>query len=481
MNKKAYSLFGLCLLVNIAFGQFQQGLRMGKYTSLYQMMLNPAAAPETNAINLIQGGVYAQSNIIGVEEANAMKLLPGKNGQVIVYPRGRVKYPQGNSGVPDTLTGFFKDSLNHHFAFGSFVIEGPSAVVALNENISSGLAFRIKGHLGAFDIPHGMIPLTHAAQPFYATYPIAPFNMSGAVYAEIPLSLAVRKIVGFNVLSIGTSVKFLLPMMSAFVDSRNTLNISQRPANNFNLANVDGEMAFSVWSRNPIDGKIKKSLNGFGLGLDIGARLTEGEGRWFVGAALTDLGYIGFNKNATTYDITSTGVSSHSGLDYIRSISKGNVIQAGNLLSTDILGSSLAGISGSNFNMLLPVSFNFQAGFSIGDAFFISSMANVPLLKAKKKLQSIESFMLMPSWESGFWAIRLPFTLTERKSFTAGFALRAGPLTLGSDHIGSWLSSSKFTGSDIYLALQLPIFYDNNKQNKGRGGKNSNLFRCYTF
>ena len=161
--------------------------------------------------------------------------------------------------------------------------------------------------------------------------------------------------------------------------------------------------------------------------------------------------------------------------------SKGNVIQAGNLLSTDILGSSLAGISGSNFNMLLPASFNFQAGFSIGDAFFISSMANVPLLKAKKKLQSIESLMLMPSWESGFWAIRLPFTLTERKSFTAGFALRAGPLTLGSDHIGSWLSSSTFTGSDISLALQLPIFYDNNKQNKGRGGKNSNLFRCYTF
>jgi hypothetical protein len=328
----------------MAFGQFQQGLRMGKYTSLYQMMLNPAAAPEGNAINLIQGGINAHNNIIGVEKANTMMLLPGKNGQVIVYPRGRVKYPQGNSGVPDTLFGFFQDSLNNHFAYGSFILEGPSAVVAVNENISIGLALRMKGQLGAFDIPQGMIPFTHAAQPFYATYPIEPFTLSGAVYAEIPLTLALRKIVGFNVLSLGTSIKGLLPMMSAFVDSRNTLNISQRPANNFNLANVDGEMAFSVWSRNPIDGTIKKSLNGFGLGLDIGARLTEGEGRWFVGAALTDLGYIGFKKNTTTYQITSSGVSSHSGLDYIRSISKGNVIQAGNLLSTVILVFCLVGI-----------------------------------------------------------------------------------------------------------------------------------------
>jgi hypothetical protein len=481
MDKKLYSLFGLCLLVNMAFGQFQQGLRMGKYTSLYQMMLNPAAAPEGNAINLIQGGINAHNNIIGVEKANTMMLLPGKNGQVIVYPRGRVKYPQGNSGVPDTLFGFFQDSLNNHFAYGSFILEGPSAVVAVNENISIGLALRMKGQLGAFDIPQGMIPFTHAAQPFYATYPIEPFTLSGAVYAEIPLTLALRKIVGFNVLSLGTSIKGLLPMMSAFVDSRNTLNISQRPANNFNLANVDGEMAFSVWSRNPIDGTIKKSLNGFGLGLDIGARLTEGEGRWFVGAALTDLGYIGFKKNTTTYQITSSGVSSHSGLDYIRSISNGNVIQAGNLLSTDILGSSLAGITGTDFNMFLPASFHFQAGFSIGDAFFISSMANVPLLKAKKKLQSIQSFMIMPSWESGFWAIRLPLTLIERKSFTTGFALRAGPLTLGTDHIGSWVTTATLTGSDIYVALQLPIFYDNNRQRKGSAGKNSNLFRCYTF
>ena len=482
MNKNIYSLLGFCFFVNLAFGQFQQGLRMGKYTSLYQMMLNPAAAPEGNAINLIQGGVYAKSNIIGVEKANVLNLLPRKNGLVIVYPRGRVKSPEaGIIGVPDTLFGFFQDTLNRHFAYGSFVVEGPSAVVALNENFSVGLGMRVKGNLGAFNIPEGMIPFTHAAQPFYATYPIAPFNMSGVVYTEIPLTLAVKKIVGFNVLSLGTSVKFILPMMSAYVDSRNALNISQRPTNNFNLTNVDGEMAFSVWSRNPTNGKIKKSLNGFGMGLDLGGRLTEGEGRWFVGAALTDLGYVGFNKNSTTYNITSTGVSSHSGAAYISTISKGNVIQAGNLLSTDILGSSLAGVSGSRFKMLLPTSFNFQGGIAIGNSFFISSFANIPLLNAIKNIQSMETVMVMPSWESGFWAVKIPLTLSNRQLFFGGLALRAGPLTIGSDNIKSWVTKSSFTGSDFYFALQLPLFYGNNKQSKGRGGKNSNLFRCYSF
>lgn len=481
MKKTLFFLISSCLFVNLALGQFQQGLRMGKYTSLYQMMLNPAAAPEGTAINLLQGGVFANNNMLRVSNANLLQLLPRKNGLVINFPRGRVKYPNNSTGVPDTLDGFFQDTLKNHWAYGSFVLEGPSAVVALNENFSIGLGFRVKGNIGAFKIPPGMIPFTHAAQPFYATYPIAPFNLNGAVYTEIPLTLNIKKIVGFNVLSVGTAVKFMLPMMSAFVDSKTDLNISQRPNNNFNLSNVDGDMGFSVWSRNPISGGIRKSLNGFGMGLDIGARLTEGEGRWFVGAALNDIGYIGFNSNTTTYKVTSTGVSLHEGSDYISAISKGNVIQAGNLLSTDILGSSLAGVSGNNFNMLLPTSFNFQGGVSIGNTFFISSFANIPLLKAVKNIQSMETVMLMPSWESGFWAVKIPLTLSNRQLFSSGLVFRAGPLTIGSDNLLSWVSKSSFSGSDIYFALQLPLFFDNNKQNKGRGGKKSNLFRCYSF
>lgn len=481
MNKILFFLFSSCLFVNLALGQFQQGLRMGKYTSLYQMMLNPAATPEGTAINLFQGGVFANNNMLGVRKANAFQLLPRQNGLVINYPRGRVKYPDNITGIPDTLEGFFQDTLKNQWAFGSFVLEGPSAVVALNENFSIGLGLRVKGSIGAFKIPAGMIPLTHAEQAFFSTYPIAPFNLSGAVYAEIPLTLNIKKIVGFNVLSVGTAVKFILPMMSAFVDSKRELNISQRPNNNFNLSNVDGDLGFSVWSRNTVGGSIRKSLNGFGMGLDIGARLTEGEGKWFVGAAINDIGYIGFNSNTTTYKVTSNSVSLHDGSDYINAISKGNVIQAGNLLSTDILGSALAGVSGSNFNMLLPTSFNFQGGFSLGSSFFISSFANIPLLKAIKNIQSIETVMVMPSWESGFWAIKIPLTLSNRQQFSGGLTLRAGPMTIGSDNISSWVSKSSFTGSDLYFALQLPLFYDNNKQSKGRGRKNSNLFRCYSF
>jgi hypothetical protein len=108
-------------------------------------------------------------------------------------------------------------------------------------------------------------------------------------------------------------------------------------------------------------------------------------------------------------------------------------------------------------------------------------MANIPLLKANKNIQSIETMMIMPSWESGFWAIKLPFSLTNRQSFTSGFAFRAGPLTIGSDDISSWVAKSKFTGSDVYFAIQLPLFYGNNQKNKGKSGKNNNLFRCYTF
>lgn len=482
MIKKIYFLLISCLLVNLAFGQFQHGLRMGKYTSLYQMMLNPAASPEGISVNLMQGGIYANNNIIKVEGANAFNLIPNKKGLVIDFPRGKIKYPEnGMIGVPDTLIGSFHDTLNSHFSYGSFVVEGPSILVPVNENFSIGLGFRIKGNIGAFNIPAGLIPYTHVSQPFFVTYPIDPFNMGGAVYTEIPLSLSIKKLVGFNVLSLGAAIKFILPMMAAYVDSRNVLSLSQRPLNNFNLSDVEGDLAFSVWSRNPVDGKIKKSLNGFGMGLDLGGRISEGEGKWFLGAALTDIGYVGFKRNSTTYAINSTGVSLHDGSAYIRSISKGNVIQAGNLLSTDILGSSLAGVSGSEFNMLLPTSFNFQGGISIGNSFFVSTMANFPLFNNKKNLHSIETLMIMPSWESGLWAIKFPFSLTNRQSFTSGLAFRAGPLTIGSDNLSSWVTKADFTGSDFYFALQLPFIYGDKQSYKGNNRKSNNLFRCYTF
>jgi hypothetical protein len=412
---------------------------------------------------------------------HALNLLPGNNGLVIKFPRGRVKYPIGGINIPDTLMGFFQDTLNSHFAYGSFVVEGPSIVVPVKEQISIGLGMRIKGNIGSLGVPAGLIPFTHVAQPFFAAYPIEPFRLSGAVYAEIPLTIRIKKIVGFNVLSVGSSLKVLLPMMSAYVDSKKVLSITQRPSNNFNLSNVEGDLAFSVWSRNPVNGVIRKSLNGFGMGLDLGGRLTEGEGKWYLGASLTDIGYIGFRKNSTSYSITSSGVSLHAGSEHIRSLSKGNVIQMGNLLSTEIMGSSAAGVSGSTFNLLLPASFNVQGGMAIGNAFFLSAMANIPLLRANKKLTAPETLMIMPSWESGFWAIKVPFTLSHRKSFTTGFALRTGPLTLGSDRISSWFVPSDFTGTDFYVALQLPLFFDNRPNNQGKGGRNNQLFRCYSF
>jgi len=176
MKKTLFFLISSCLFAHHALGQFQQGLRMGKYTSLYQMMLNPAAAPEGTAINLVQGGVFANNNMLGVRNANALQLLPRQNGLVINYPRGRVKYPGIINGIPDTLDGFFQDTLKNQWAYGSFVLEGPSAVVAINDNFSIGLGFRVKGNIGAFKIPPGMIPFTHAKQAFFSTYPIGPLT-----------------------------------------------------------------------------------------------------------------------------------------------------------------------------------------------------------------------------------------------------------------------------------------------------------------
>ena len=138
MKKTLFFLISSCLFVNLALGQFQQGLRMGKYSSLYQMMLNPAAAPEGTAINLIQGGVFANNNLLGVRNTNPFTLLPRNNGVVINYPRGRVRYGVNDMNVPDTLEGFFQDTLKNQWAYGSFVIEGPSAIISINENFSIG-------------------------------------------------------------------------------------------------------------------------------------------------------------------------------------------------------------------------------------------------------------------------------------------------------------------------------------------------------
>jgi len=447
------------------------------------MMLNPAAVPQGNAFSVFQAGLFFDNNILGIRQAGALDLIPPKNGRSVVFPRGTLTYPSLAAGtVPSVLNGFFEDTLSSQYLQGHFVVDGPAAVIALGEYLSVGVGLRVRGSATAKQIPQGLIPITHANQPPFVPYPVSPFRGSGVIYMEIPLNLAFSKVTGLQILSLGLALKPLFPMVAGFVDSRDTLKISQRLSNSFTLDDVDGEMGFSVWSRNAATGRISRSLNGFGIGIDLGVRLTEGEGRWYVGASITDIGYLAFRQNSATYGITSVGVSNHSGSTLVKNLARGNVILAANELSTAVLGSPSAGFTGNRFGLILPTTFRFQGGIGLGNTLFLSAMANVPLLKGPRNLQSISAFGLAPSWEKGAWCLRVPLTLVNQQRLLTGIALRAGPLTLGTDHLQSWLGSKKLKGTDIYFALQLPFIYGTDGRSSGKGGRrDSSLFRCFTF
>lgn len=104
-----------------------------------------------------------------------------------------------------------------------------------------------------------------------------------------------------------------------------------------------------------------------------------------------------------------------------------------------------------------------------------------------KFLSFFVSFLILvvtPRFESRWWGASLPLSILNYEQVRIGLAARLAFLTIGTDHLLSFVGQKKLSGTDFYLSLKINAFNLGRLGSNGGfgsgngGGKNT---KCYHF
>lgn len=175
-----------------------------------------------------------------------------------------------------------------------------------------------------------------------------------------------------------------------------------------------------------------------------------------IGASLIDMGTIKFHENSPTYHLETDsalypnwrGEHYESNLDFDKSI------------SYIFYGDSTASFVDDNFKMTLPGAISLQVDWNIYKNIFLNAtMIQGFGHKSDQGIIRPDIYSLTPRYEHKWFEVSVPLSIEYYGHTKAriGFALRAGPMFVGSDEIGSLLGLNDLEGGDIYAGIKVNI------------------------
>ncbi len=175
-----------------------------------------------------------------------------------------------------------------------------------------------------------------------------------------------------------------------------------------------------------------------------------------LAAAIMDAGSVQFAKMPLTNDHSANfsnwnfaGVKAHNFSDFDTAYAKQVIYASG----TDV-----------NFRIAMPTALSANVDIRVHKGFYINAAMYRPLSSFNKNTQSslrpIEWFAITPRFESRAFGIYVPVTMTNlHKRTDVGLTLRAGPLFIGSNNLGSYLFNDKLPNVDVHAGIKIGITY----------------------
>lgn len=209
-------------------------------------------------------------------------------------------------------------------------------------------------------------------------------------------------------------------------------------------------------------------FNNNGIGADIGViyeyRPDNGgfgayegtdadEYKFRIGASITDIGRIKYNKAPINTDLSL--VKDHvvpKDIQYQKKESLQQYARRLNKYFTPLPGGD------STFNMMLPTALNLMGDYNIDSRFFISAHAVVALTAGSRdisKTYALTQFNITPRYETYLFGAYMPFTINRNGQADVGAGIRIGPLLIGSSTIFTNLFERRVDHADAFVALRL--------------------------
>lgn len=481
-HKLRLFLFFVILSMNME-AQRYSGNHLGGYSGVYGIQENPASFVNKRPkwdVNIIGTGLYAYTEYGYIANQSVLSMTGGRN----IYNASDSIPPDFNSetgalfyanNYSDPITGFIFNQTLHL----------PSFCFKVN-NFSFGLFSNARFGTDAMNTPTFFNYLNLKELTDFKPYTIGPLTTNAMAWGEIGVNVGyAHELENENILSVGVNAKYLMGFEAVYLNNKSDYNfIRVRDTFLANDANLTVGFATGA-SRTNNDYNF--GVNGTGLGLDLGVEYMipnedeESNSPHYMkfGAAVRDLGAITFNKNTERHDFAVNDINFEvlKGISYNRNHNYDIVKR---LSAAVYSGDSTKSLVSREITMYTPTSLTAYWDYNFRPDFFVNVYATRRLKTLQTQLSAPNVFMLSARYEKRWFEAGASVSLTEDSWFGVGTYVRLGVLTIGSDHINTFIfSQPKLRGSDFYMSLKIMPFGSESERDKGvdrigggrRGGK----------
>ena len=203
-----------------------------------------------------------------------------------------------------------------------------------------------------------------------------------------------------------------------------------------------------------------------------------------LGAALLDLGYLKFDKNAQAHRLSldstvTVQLDAYDQFDLPHDLDA--VIRT---FSENSLNDSSATYEGSSFHMALPAALSLQADYGVTAHFYVNALYSQRLPNFNIAARRGNMLAVTPRWQHRWFSVSAPVSVYNWSRVHVGLAARLGWLVIGSDNISGVFFKENYSGADFYFAIKINPFSIGNRSEDGGGkrrlGGNGKV-KCYTF
>lgn len=475
-----FFVFITSLFLGQVQAQEQIGLRLSNYSGINGAFINPAWTVGSDFqwdVNLIAAGGFITNNYAFVENARISELWSGN--EILWRPDLNPEIPVSDSAlIADAYSGS-----NNRFAFAKAFVTLPSVM------------FRVKGHTfgvsmrmrteGAFPkVPGNLSYNVLDTLEIGDRILIDPFKGAAMAWSEIGITYGNSiRLETDRRLDFGLSLKYLQGYEGYYLNNNNPIDLTWQLQDTAQLQNLDVGFGYATNIQFNEDGSTQDyqlNKNGSGWSFDIGAAYViedqnTGKPKLRLGAALLDVGRINFTQQAAVHQLQIDTDFLLDFTDYENVSTREDLVA---IASTQVFGDSAQSLQADRFTLWLPTAVSLQADFAVHQNVYVSASWVRRLTVGEQGVQRANSFALTPRFETRWLEAGIPMSWVNGKQFRMGTYVRLGPLTLGSDKLGGWITKqNQLNSADFYMALKInPFFAASRKGN----AKNGNI-KCYNF
>ncbi len=455
---KTFLLFAFFFISNNIFSQEQLGLRLGNYAGINGITLNPTAGvnnPLGWDVNIVSLGSFVANDFAFIRDASVPSFF--RNIYTLgPAPETKITFP----GKSTQFIDFFNRPHDKFISTAHFAML-PSFQINLSSGHTFGFFWGQRAAATTRNVPIIADPYVQKDIQLGTQNKVPPMIISGMTWGELGFNYAYQ--IGDETeggLSVGVNVKLLRGNQGFFFQNFDGTAITRLTKDSTRIDAINVKAGFT---NNLIDNVL--SNNGLGVGFDIGAQFVLGSGNYDdrpylfrLGASLLDLGHVNFSRNTEIHALKITEQLQIDTKDYLNLDIKDPVHDVLTRFNNKMFGKADSTLQGNYFGIGLPSALSLQGDFALTNNFFVNGLLIQSLQISDFTISRDNVLAITPRFESQWLGASLPLSILNYRQVRLGLAARLAFLTIGTDHLLSFLGQKELSGSDFYLALKINAF-----------------------